>query len=834
MNVLHKVTLETLKKNKSRTLITIIGILLSTAMLTAVTTFVTSFRDLYIQASQYETGDWHLQGQTFSEEDTTKMLSAFDVESFVSTQQLGYAVNTENSSSTYTNYFYLLGMEENFEEMMSIHLTSGRYPSAKNEILLPEHLFEYKIGDTLTLDLGTRSIGGVQLWQSDAFRENEILSVNYTETYTITGFYKLDLFYRNQFDHPIPGNTLLTLQDDTQQDAPKTVYFKLKSPSEAIKNFNSDFFSNIGIAPEKIFYNHEFLRIYGMYSENFSQTILGLGTIFIILIMGSSISFIYSSFSISIAERTKQFGLLSSVGATKKQIHKMVLFESFVVSAIGIPLGILSGLLGIGVTFLFISKIFINVFFSYTSNEIALRVCVSPISLLITVLIAVITVLLSAWIPAKRATKVSAIQTIRQNNTISPSKKEKKPLPFTQKLFGISGILAQKYYHRNSKKYRTTIFSLSISIILFVTSWAFTDTIKYMFDVGQREIGYDLSYIHSSEDIISSDDLCEQIKNLDSIDAVSYTYNAEYTEYSQTEEAGRTVWVNFIPQNEWDTLLKKYHLDSELYNNEQNPLAIAVDGKVTFDPEMQKLVVNDLIQENKLETNLLFSGNLTPVKAGFVVDEAPYYIENGQNNNIPSFALIYPIKAIDTLPLASGIGQFRMIASDSIQAEKQLHEFCGKTGIDNYIVNMQQYSQQRKGIVTISHIFMGGFISLIALIAIANVFNSVSTNIRLRQRDFAMLETVGMSKSDFHKMLWYESLLYGIKALLYGTCISLLLILCLNYVSNFLIHSNLQLPFFAFVFAAIGIFVLIASTMFYAAHRIKKQELVELLRNENL
>lgn len=168
---------------------------------------------------------------------------------------------------------------------------------------------------------------------------------------------------------------------------------------------------------------------------------------------------------------------------------------------------------------------------------------------------------------------------------------------------------------------------------------------------------------------------------------------------------------------------------------------------------MHKLIVNDLIQGNTLETNLLFKGNSTPIKASTVLNEALYYIENRENNNIPSFALIYPIKAMDTLPLVSDLGQFKIIASDSIQAQKELAELCGQIEIDNNIANMQQYSQQRQGIMTIINVFMGGFISLITLIAIANVFNTVSTNTHLRQRDFAMLKTVGISKTDFHKML---------------------------------------------------------------------------------
>ena len=444
MNVFNKVTLQSLKKNKTRTIVTIIGIILSAAMICAVTTFASSFMNYAKENTIYSDGNWHGYERDTGFQTYKDIWNTGKIEEAVYLQQLGYAY-AEGCENEFKPYIYVLGAGKDVEEVLPIHITSGKYPTSSTEILLPEHLYtnggvKYNLGDTITLELGQRMLDGYPMSQdspcyiyeqgNEVFN-GEVLDVKETRTYKVVGFYERLSWRIETFE--APGYTALTLSDkETYTPYKYDVYFRMENPKDIF-----DFMKEMKLTGD---YNSDLLMYSGTFAVNaFTTMLYSLAAIVIGLIMFGSVALIYNAFSISVSERTKQFGLLSSIGATKKQLKKMVLFEALVVSSVGIPVGVIAGVGGIGVTLMLLGDKFKSMGFG-----VDMKLSVSPAAIIIAVVVALVTVLISAWIPSKRATKVSAVEAIRQNLDIKNTKYVKTS-KLTYKLFGLPGMLANKH-----------------------------------------------------------------------------------------------------------------------------------------------------------------------------------------------------------------------------------------------------------------------------------------------------------------------------------------------------------------------------------------------------
>ncbi|MBQ7134602.1 MAG: ABC transporter permease, partial [Ruminococcus sp.] len=513
MNIFNKVTLQSLKKNRTRTIVTIIGIILSAAMICAVTTFASSIYNYALDNAIYVDGDWHGSAEDIDSKTYERIKDDSKIKSYVYAQQLGYS-KIEDCKNENKPYLFLLGASDSFNEMMPVHITSGKYPTSSSEIIIPEHLFEnggveLKIGDTLQLALGVRMLDGYPMSQNNPFYvydENneavpsgETLTVKETRSYKIVGFYERPSFE----NYTAPGYTAITIADkQISEKYSYNVWFKMNETKD-VYSFIED-----NKLPGKT--NSSVLRYSGVSRyTGFNSMILSLSIIVISLIMLGSISLIYNAFSISVAERTKQFGLLSSVGATKKQLRRMVVSEALMVSAIGIPLGILAGVGGIGITLFFVG----NKFEALIGYPIPLKLSVSVLSLVIAVVIALLTVLISAIVPSKRATKVSAIEAIRQSKDINTKIKKVRTSKLTYKLFGLPGMLANKYYKRSRKKYRATVLSLFMSVILFVSASAFTGALTESVTDSFGNVKYDI-YIYGFEEEFGNSSVDELLSEL--------------------------------------------------------------------------------------------------------------------------------------------------------------------------------------------------------------------------------------------------------------------------------------------------------------------------------
>ena len=463
MNIFHRFTLASLKKNRVRTLVTVIGIMLSMALLTAVIEGANSGMQYLVRAETERVGAFHGYWREVEADKVSELARAEDVNKTAAFYRVGHAQVNESEVKV-TRYLQIESMGAGLTDLVAVHLTAGRMPENEREIILPDRYVEQvaraRVGDTLTLSVGQRTLNGEPIAAHKEYEENEELTDCRELTYTVVGiFEKLDTVIDKGYS---PSYIALTAGETA---GPATVFFTLKHPARFYSLMRDN--PNAGIGYDWV--AHSDLLAYSGSFRNGALTRLmyGLVTVLVVLIAFGSISLIYNSFSISVSERTRQFGILKSVGATKKQIRGAVLYEALVLCGIAIPLGAGVGCAGIGITLYCLRDSF-HLILSDTS-EVKMKLVVSWVGLGIAALLCLAIALISAWIPARRALSVSPIQAIRQSTDIKISRREVKTSRLTQKLFGFEGMMASKNFKRNRKRYRPTVVSLFLSVPLFIS-----------------------------------------------------------------------------------------------------------------------------------------------------------------------------------------------------------------------------------------------------------------------------------------------------------------------------------------------------------------------------
>ncbi len=908
MNVFNKVTLESLKKNRTRTIVTIIGIMLSAAMICASTTLVSSMQNFVLRCTIHIDGDWYGAVYDAAYKDYEDIRNSDRVSSTAYAQVLGYA--KIDSANERKPYLYVLGgdVASGYFKTMPVHLILGTLPKDSTEIILPEHLtsngkVNYKLGDTVTLDVGDRTLDGRRLGQDtpvytyDSETQVEIMSGERLEnteprTYTVVGIYERPTFE----DYSAPGYTALTAADTKSADqAPIHCYFKLHKPAGVY-----DFMKEMGYTQEyRYAYNTKVLLYSGTAPfDSFLTAFYSLAAIIIALIVFGSVSLIYNAFSISVSERTRQFGLLSSVGATRKQLRRMVLFEALAVSIVGIPLGILVGIGGIGITLLLIG----DKFFSIVRVDIPMRLCVSWQAVVIAAVIALVTVLISAWIPSKRATRVSAVEAIRQSMDIKVSGRPVRTSKLAYKLFGLPGVLAGKHYKRNRKKYRTTVVSLFMSIVLFVSAAAFTDYMMESAEGGLASDQFDLIYAAESDasSAMTPDALLELLFSEQNVTGGTYTkkqflqgdISREYVtamfadrfadfgmerEDAAPKNLSISGYLYFVADAEFNRLLEKYNLKEADYYDRDNPLGIALDRNIELDRRLEKYVTLDTLKGDgcvieglyyveidgyyRKDSRIDENGNKVvlyqnrdnendiielPYEESFAkytlrsektIEEAPFFVSR---STPVAINMIYPYSMLESVVPEAALNQFRnteyfLTSSNHTASFENLAPVLTENGLSSrQLFDYAANAETNRNVVTIVRVFAYGFIVLISLIAAANVFNTISTNISLRRREFAMLKSVGMTQKGFRRMMNCECLLYGSKALLLGLPVSCGITYLIYRAVTTAYETFFHLPWAAIGIAVLSVFLVVFATMIYAMRKAKKDNPIDALKNENL
>jgi len=874
MNVIKNFTLKSLKNNKKWTIVTIIGIIISTAMITAVFTLTDSFLDMMKDFGIEENGNWHAAyyNTKLKNEDIIKQSET--VENYMIKKSVGYT-ELEGSKNSDKPYLFIEEYDDKSMEEFPIHLVSGRLPQNNKEIIISEHIetnagIKYNVGDKLKLTVGKRMLSdGQELKQKEYYHSQkdnkeiaEIFTPDLTVEYTVVGIMK-----RPEFEYRwAPGYTVISYfdKDNYSSEDNVDIYMLSKKLDNKLGERFSKLAGEIGIEESNVTYNTDLLRYYGiMEDEEIRIIIFTFALVMVLIIMIASISLIYNAFAISVSERIKQLGMLASVGATKKQKRENVYFEGFVVGLIGIPLGIIAGLTGIGITINFVSGI-INE--SLNSDYVRLQMAISPNAILLTVLFAILTIFISVYIPAKRASKIMPIEAIRQSNEVKLTSKHVKTSKLTRIIFGFEGELAMKNLKRSRKKYRATIISLTISVVLFLSVATVASYTNKSADIrlDTQNINYDVRIMFDNSDNEKMNQVFDDIISLDLVNdyaivsylsgntLVSSEYNPDIEKKINLEQKdGKYLYdteITAIGDDAFRKYVEEIGGNFEDYNDPSNPCGILVNRAVSYLPEERKYVETESLK----------------IKEG---DSIPFeYVKEVKGETHTSSNVDFKIKNItDKMPIGTYTNQFGRLliitsdtiydsiiktqnsyypnpmlalkTSDGIKLDTQIQQVFKDNGISDgnevMMFNTTINAKQQKRISLVMGVFIYGFITLISLICIANIFNTVSTNIALRRKEFAMLRSVGMTPKSFNKMMNFESAFYGIKALLYGLPISVAIGYFLYIVLNNSISFDFSLPWKDYVIAIVFVFIIVSATMLYAGSKIRKQNIIDALKDDS-
>lgn len=886
MNIFSKITGRTLMQNKTRTIVTIIGVILSTAMITAVTTFAVSFWNFLINYAVEQDGDWFLSAQNVSAGDYADMMKDERITSSAVLSELGFAdFPPVQKDSPNMPYLYVQSLPPDITDMVPFQLSDGRLPANDSELLIPAYLLANedqnhltRIGDTLTLSIGNRSFDGKRLSPNDAFlnaensddetARNEVFTPSYTKSFTVVGIYES---YPGT-DYSVPAYEVFCGPMKTDAGY-YSVFVRLQNPGTAYDVYDEWLSSYDAISVST---NYSLLRWYGSVdNDNFNRIIYGLAAVLIGVIMGGSILLIYNAFSISLRERTVQFGLLSSIGATKKQLRSSVFFEAAVISAVGIPLGILSGVGGIGVTLHFIGK-GLTTWIHGVNTGIPLKV--SAASILISVGIALITVWLSAWIPSERIRRISPMDAIRSANDIRVRAKDVRTSGIFLRLFHTEGMLARKNYKRDRRKYRTTVLSLTMSIVLFVTSTLFTvyltKTGAFVLDAPEMELSYSLYNFSNNKNaadrlaeeekarrILSGDTSVEKVLSFRSFHVFTPIEAANVSDdllrLASEDQFPRSVDENTI------------YFQQQLYVlTDKDFAAYAKSQKISpedyLDSDELRAVFVNLIELYNPDTQRYERRSTFSLDSGAKLTLGEYHYDNfngsedfvGSFNDFASITVGASAKELPdifptyTPPLALFIPEsmyqahqqelasfcpsleFMIKCSDYNETFDRLTQAFRNAGLedDGYLTNLASQYESDRNILMAIDVLTYGFVILISLISIANVFNTISTNLLLRRKEFAMLRSMGMTPKSFQKMLNFECLIYGLRSIFYGVLLSLLISFLLYRILTGGADISFIFPWHSLFIAVAGIFIVVFITMLYTMRKIKNNNIIDELK----
>ncbi|MEE1371617.1 MAG: FtsX-like permease family protein [Bacilli bacterium] len=848
MSILNRLTIKNLRLNKKRTIVTIIGIILSTALMVGIGLLFSSFQDLMIRDTIGYSGKYEAK---YNDVDLIK-LNDIKNKNFTYFYEKPIGFSKIESSNEYKPYMYITSVNrEYFDELK---LIEGDIPKNENEIVISNHVItngglDYKVGNIVTFTYGSRNIDGNITLANSELVDGEFLTNEGTHTYKIVG-----IVDRSNFEsYSASGYTAFTV-DVNSDNGNVNLYVMFNKNKNIIKqseelakelNYNGD-----------INYNSTLLALYG--ESTYGNVMSSMGGMMIIMLSLVSIGciiVIYNSFAISVMERKKEFGLLSSIGATKRQLSHTVFFEAVVVGVIGIILGILGAYIGIGCVILIINNLISDML------EYKLYLVTNYLFIIIPVIFMIIVIGVSAFIPSRRASKVSPIEAIRQNDDIKINKKKIRTSKLVLKLFGIEGEIALKNIKRNKKKYRVTIVSLFISIVLFIS---FSSYMNYTLNTASSVMGevpydYRISYFGDDNNKEALDKINEIVKSSDVKEYVSYsvgnlsiigdyTYSDEYLDFYKSAYGDdgikalnnlkyQSIYILVLDDNSYNKYKKLIGLDKDsvILLNKFKGVSYGNNKRVNYDiPVINNGNINIKIcnfddDEENVDTTKYCNKNIDNI---FVTNKSFDLIE--EFSYMDDFKLIVNKKLYDSiLDGGTDFTQFNIISDNTNNIDKLTKELDKYNNV-NYI-NIKESMKQTNNLILVVKILMYGFISLVTLIGVTSVFNTISTSMALRKREFAVLRSIGLTRGGFNKMLFFESLFFGMKSLIFALPVSIGVTILIHYsLADMVSISTIIIPWKAIIISIVSVFIIVLLTMMYSSSKIKKHNIIEQIREENI
>lgn len=934
MNLMKTLTLKNLKLNRKRTIVTIVGIILATALLSALVTLVSSFQYSMIEYQKQKGGDFHVKFSNVKMSELSEFKNNRNIESTFETMGMGFA-KLDDCKNEDKPYAYVMATDEAGFERGCFKLIEGRMAKNEDEIVIPRHLktngrIDIKVGDEITLDVGKRydsNTEGVISENSAYENEAETLTDTVTKHYKVVGIMERPGY--GMEDYSAAGYTFVTYSDElaaidngtkseaSEADTTLTVYSRYTK--KALRNKDAVTADIIGV-DEKLFAkannssvemsaeeSDRFLKEmenakYDIYINGFLisyecvfpidgtfKALFTVATVVALIIILTSVYCIKNSFNISITEKIRQYGMLASVGATRRQIKSSVKTEAAMLGVVGIPVGTMSGILA--------SLILVKVVNALSAGwlNFALSFHTSLPALILAVIMSIATIYFSATGSARRAAKVTPLEAIRNTKEIKIKSAKLKTPAIIGRIWGIGGVISYKNIKRNNKKYRTTVTSIVICSVTFIVISYFMSMAFSVVGMSYASVDYNIGINMSCKKDLDIEKLSELLSGIEGaedylvgagyyFDVDKPEYTKEYGEYcgqlyDDSEDVSQEFLITVLNDKSYD----KYASDAGIKNADTGAILV---NKGTFDVyneksskyvkeemELYKYKAGDTIRcgynvyEDAVDDDNAVEGDTE----SSTEDNSGYVDEETINNGVRKTVDVTIAGVTDKVPIGyKGYGNTTLLfmnqkGFESLWAdgksnelkpghasysayvvaenadeyqdtfEKETEENPEYSQISFYVSNMDKQMRDEKSLFTLFGVFAYGLIVVIALIGITNIINTLSTGMELRSREFATLRSIGMTDKQFAGMVRLESVFISVKALVIGVplgiLISYLLCVMMNRMDDAIIYEP---PYKAIILCIVVVIMLIYAIMKLSMTKLRHNNIIETIKNENL
>lgn len=948
MNLMKTLTLKNLKLNRKRTIVTIVGIILATALLSALVTLVSSFQYSMIEYQKQKGGDFHVKFSNVKMSELSEFKNNRNIESTFETMGMGFA-KLDGCKNEDKPYAYVMATDEAGFEKGCFNLIEGRMAKNEDEIVIPRHLktngrIDIKVGDEITLDIGKRYDSNTEsvIWENIAYEhEAETLTDTVTKRYKVVGIMERPGY--GMEDYSAAGYTFVTYSDElaaidngtksevNEADTTLTVYSRYTQ--KALRNKDAVTADIIGV-DEKLFEksnnssvemsaeeSDRFLKEmenakYDIYINRFLisyecvfpidgtfKALFTVAAVVALIIILTSVYCIKNSFNISITEKIRQYGMLASVGATRRQIKSSVKTEAAMLGVVGIPVGTMSGILA--------SLILVKVVNALSAGwlNFALSFHTSLPALILAVILSIATIYFSATGSARRAAKVTPLEAIRNTKEIKIKSAKLKTPAIIGRIWGIGGVISYKNIKRNKKKYRTTVTSIVICSVTFIVISYFMSMAFSVVGMSYASVDYNIGINMSCKKDLDIEKLSELLSGIEGakdylvgagyyFDVDKPEYTKEYGEYcgqlyDDREDVSQEFFITVLNDKSYD----KYASDAGVKNADTGAILV---NKCTFDVyneksskyvkeemELYKYKAGDTIRcgynvyddassddnaaegdtESSTDDNNAVEGDTesgTEDNSGYVDEET---INNGVRKTVDvtiagvtdkvpigykgysNTLLFMNQKGFESLwgdgkngnEIKPGYASYSAYVvaenADEYQDtfEKETEGNPEYSQISFYVSNMDKQMRDEKSLFTLLGVFAYGLIVVIALIGITNIINTLSTGMELRSREFATLRSIGMTDKQFVGMVRLESVFISVKALAIGVplgiLISYLLCVMMNRMDDAIIYEP---PYKAIILCIVVVIMLIYAIMKLSMTKLRHNNIIETIKNENL
>lgn len=934
MNLMKTLTLKNLRLNRKRTIVTIVGIILATALLSALVTLVSSFQYSMIEYQKQKDGDFHVKFSNVKMSELSEFKNNRNIESTFETMGMGFA-KLDGCKNEDKPYAYVMATDEAGFERGCFKLIEGRMAKNEDEIVIPRHLktngrIDIKVGDEITLDIGKRYDSNTEsvISENCAYEHDaETLTDTVTKHYKVVGIMERPGY--GMEDYSAAGYTFVTYSDElaaidngtkseaSEADTTLTVYSRYTQ--KALRNKDAVTADIIGV-DEKLFEkannssvemsseeSDRFLKEmenakYDIYMNGYLinyecvfpidgsfKALFTVAAVVALIIILTSVYCIKNSFNISITEKIRQYGMLASVGATRRQIKSSVKTEAAMLGVIGIPVGTMSGILA--------SLILVNVVNALSAGwlNVALSFHTSLPALILAVILSIATIYFSATGSARRAAKVTPLEAIRNTKEIKIKSAKLKTPAIIGRIWGIGGVISYKNIKRNNKKYRTTVTSIVICSVTFIVISYFMSVAFSMVGMSYASTDYNIGINMSCKKDIDIEKLTKLVSGIEGVDdylvGAGYDfdvskpkYTKEYGEYcrqlyADSEDVSQMFLITVLDDKSYD----KYASDAGIKNAAAGAILV---NKCTFDVynensskyvkkemELYKYKAGDTIEcgynvydDASSDDNAVEGGteSSTEDNSGYVDEET---INNGVRKTVDvtiagvtdkvpigykgysNTLLFMNQKGFESLwgdgkngnEIKPGYASYSAYVvaenADEYQDtfEKETEENPEYSQISFYVSNLDKEMRDEKSLFTLLGVFAYGLIVVIALIGITNIINTLSTGMELRSREFATLRSIGMTDKQFVGMVRLESVFISVKALVIGVplgiLISYLLCVMMNRMDDAIIYEP---PYKAIILCILVVIMLIYAIMKLSMTKLRHNNIIETIKNENL